>query len=139
MRLVSAFPSNSDGPRLVAGMIYFHQNVAQHRLLRIPVDLATNQIRPEGIDGNMKKFASEDIGVAAGQQLPGLEEAKSLVLDLHSRFPHFQLVGWDLGIDENGSPWIFEWNADHPAILYQQLFDGATLAKAGLDPRTQKR
>jgi hypothetical protein len=133
LRLVTAFPSASSGPRLVAGMIYFHQDVAEHRLLRIPIDLGTNRIRPNGIDGNMMLFASQDLGVTAGQELHGLGEAKNLVLSLHSRFPHFQLVGWDLGIDEIGLPWLFEWNADHPAILHQQLFDGATLFRAGLD------
>lgn len=47
-----------------------------------------------------------------GYQLPSFEKAVEFVKKLHFRVPYFDLVGWDIAIDENGEPALIEWNTD---------------------------
>lgn len=52
-----------------------------------------------------------DSGVVIdGYQLPSYDKAIAFVKDMHYRLPFFNLVGWDVAIQENGEPILIEWN-----------------------------
>lgn len=64
----------------------------------------------------------------ANVRIPHFEDAVALCLDLHSRIPHFGLIGWDTTIDARGEVVILEWNADHPAITLPEATVGPSYA-----------
>ena len=58
-----------------------------------------------------KRIEYTDVGTRLkGFLIPSFDEVISMVKDLHLRLPYFHLVGWDLGIDEEGKPVMIEWN-----------------------------
>ena len=53
-----------------------------------------------------------DSGVVLdGYQLPSYDKAIAFVKEMHGYLPFFNLVGWDIAIQENGEPIMIEWNA----------------------------
>jgi hypothetical protein len=49
--------------------------------------------------------------VLDGFEIPSYHEAIETVKRLHYQLPFFNLIGWDIAIDEEGDPVIIEWNA----------------------------
>ena len=52
------------------------------------------------------------VTVLEGYQLPSYDKAVAKVKELHYSLPLFDLVGWDMAVDEVGDPVILEWNAN---------------------------
>ena len=48
----------------------------------------------------------------AGYQLPSYEKAIEMVKRLHLKLPWFNLVGWDIAIQEDGNPVLIEFNTN---------------------------
>lgn len=82
-------------------------------------------------EGKLGKFAfggysadnidKTDTGVVLdGYQIPSYDKAIAFVKDLHYRLPFFNLIGWDVAIQENGEPILIEWN--HNPGLSQSAF-----------------
>ena len=74
-------------------------------------------------DGKLGKYAyggfsddkveKTDSGtILEGFKIPSYSEAIETVKRLHYQLPFFNLIGWDVAIDEAGDPVIIEWNAD---------------------------
>lgn len=72
-------------------------------------------------DGTLGKYAfgksgddmieKTDTGIVLeGYQLPYYDKAVAKVKELHYSLPLFDLVGWDISIDEEGEPVLIEWN-----------------------------
>ena len=72
-------------------------------------------------DGTLCKYAFGKAGddliektdsgiVLEGYQLPFYDKAVAKVKELHYSLPLFDLVGWDISIDEEGEPVLIEWN-----------------------------
>ena len=72
-------------------------------------------------DGTLGKYAfgkagddmieKTDTGVVLdGYQLPSYDKAVAKVKELHYSLPLFDLIGWDISIDETGEPVLIEWN-----------------------------
>lgn len=76
-----------------------------------------------GKDGKMEKYAyggsvedhiqQTDSGVVLeGYEIPSYEKVMETVKRLHFHLPFFDIVGWDMAVDEEGDPVILEWNAN---------------------------
>lgn len=76
-----------------------------------------------GEDGKLGKYAfggfsddkveiTDSGTVLEGFEIPSYSEAVETVKRLHYQLPFFNLIGWDVAIDEDGDPVIIEWNAD---------------------------
>ena len=76
-----------------------------------------------GEDGKLGKYAysgysendilKTDIGtVLDGYEIPSYQRALETVKTLHFQLPFFNLIGWDVAIDEVGDPVIIEWNVN---------------------------
>lgn len=56
--------------------------------------------------------AKTDSGVVLdGFEIPSYHQAVETVKRLHFQLPFFNLIGWDVAIDEEGAPVVIEWNA----------------------------
>ena len=61
-------------------------------------------------DDNIEKT---DTGVILdGYQLPSYDKAIEMVKRLHLKLPFFNIVGWDVAIQEDGEPVLIEFNTD---------------------------
>ena len=74
-------------------------------------------------DGTIGKFAfggydednilKTDTGIILdGYQIPSFDKVLEAVKYLHYQLPYYDLVGWDMAIDENGEPVVIEWNTN---------------------------
>lgn len=71
-------------------------------------------------DGTLSDFAYDALGHKFYKHPDGkdfssvrivcLDKVKNLVKNAAQRFPHFRLIGWDIGIDKKGEPVIIEAN-----------------------------
>ena len=65
-----------------------------------------------------------DTGITlAGYQLPSFEEAIAYVKRLHMKLPYFNIIGWDISIEENGEPILIEFNT-HPGLSQSAFCSG---------------
>lgn len=59
-----------------------------------------------------EKVEKTDSGtVLEGFEIPSYTKAIETVKQLHFQLPYFNLIGWDIAIDEEGDPVLIEWNA----------------------------
>ncbi|MGN1229326.1 MAG: sugar-transfer associated ATP-grasp domain-containing protein [Prevotella sp.] len=65
---------------------------------------------------------SEDKGIR-DFVIPCFDEIKTLVVKQHERLPHFDFIGWDISIEENGKPIFIEFNIE-PSIEAPQMISG---------------
>lgn len=72
-------------------------------------------------DGTLCKYAFGAIGdeyvektdsgvVLEGYSIPSYQAAVEAVKNQHYYIPHFDLIGWDIAIEEDGQPVLIEWN-----------------------------
>jgi hypothetical protein len=59
-----------------------------------------------------------------GKSIPNFHQAVSLCETLHDKNPHFQLIGWDATIDQDGKVKLMEWNLDEPGIVFSEAATG---------------
>jgi hypothetical protein len=76
--------------------------------------------------------AHPDSGVpVGGSRIPEFANAVNTCVELHARFPHLTVVGWDVAISKDGSIKIFEWNGGHCDIKFSEATVGPCFT--GLD------
>ena len=78
---------------------------------------------------NMKKTYLPD---NVTRKIPYFEKVRDAVLYLHTRFPSFALIGWDVSITPDGHPVIVEYNF-RPGLGSGQLAHGPMFSKEDLD------
>ncbi len=66
-----------------------------------------------------------------GVQVPLFEAALETCCRLHDGFPHFTLIGWDVGIANDGRFYILEWNGVHPGIHAIEAASGPAFSDLG--------
>jgi hypothetical protein len=78
-------------------------------------------LKPYGIDKYLNKHESHPATLRPfGCALPSVAEATSMVIALHERLPHFDLVSWDVAIDHQGEPVLVELNVIDQEINFHQ-------------------
>lgn len=133
IRVLTGVIKTSEKPFVLASVIKFDApNSSVRKNITFGVNLENYQPLGFGYDDKYKKFYSPNEFLESSKKLNWVKDAFELAIDAHSHFPHFQIIGWDIGIDENSKPWIFEWNADHPALIRAQGFYGPVHLKSGL-------
>ena len=62
---------------------------------------------------NEDKISKTDTGIVLdGYEVPSFNKAIEAVKKQHFRLPFFDIIGWDIAIDEEGDPVVLEWNAN---------------------------
>lgn len=85
-------------------------------------------------DGKLGKvafggFSEDDVRVTDtgitldGYQLPSFDKAIEFVKRLHMKLPYFNIIGWDVAIEENGEPILIEYNTN-PALSQSAFCSG---------------
>lgn len=65
-----------------------------------------------------------DTGISLeGYQLPSYDKAIGFVKRLHIKLPYFNIIGWDVSIEENGEPILIEFNT-HPGLSQSAFCSG---------------
>lgn len=111
------------------GMEYIYTKDA----IRIPVWPKTGKLFPIAINSNWTILEKHpDTGVNfEGKVIPNYLEAVRLCEQLHDRFPHIQLIGWDAAITASGEVNLMEWNTDEPGIVYSEAAIGPNFQGLG--------
>ena len=63
-----------------------------------------------GVAGEDRLERTDSGVLLEGYQVPSFDKAIETVKRLHYSLPLFDLVGWDIAIDEGGEPVLIEWN-----------------------------
>lgn len=88
------------------------------------------------ITGKLKKIAyslpscetlyhSDENTIFENFEIPSFNIAKEKVLNWHSLVPYFDLIAWDICIDEQGKPLLVEYNLKFPDIDMMQIANGS--------------
>lgn len=78
-----------------------------------------------------KKFtAHPQTGVRfSGKSLPGFQDVKKTVVQMHRSLPYFDMISWDVAIDANAEPVLIELNLRGQGIIIQQALFGPLFGK----------
>ncbi len=63
-----------------------------------------------GAPGNDMVERTDTGVVLEGYMIPSFDKAVETVKKLHLQLPYFNLIGWDISIDDEGDPVLIEWN-----------------------------
>jgi len=78
--------------------------------------------------GNPAEISLDESGLEAGRKhkntgfvfadlkIPMFQDMINICKSTHRKYPHVRLVGWDIAIDESGSPRLIEWNTQRPSF-----------------------
>jgi len=103
-----------------AGMIVDNQMAGG-----LAAGVVDNRLRGRAMDREFYFHeAHPDSGVAFTGALPAYSEAFALCLKLHQIIPWFDLISWDVAIDERYRPVIIEFNVSDQELDFHQLNNG---------------
>ena len=90
--------------------------------MRIPIWPKDGKLYPYAIAANWQLMDKHpDTGsLFEGKTIPYFKEASQLCESLHDRFPHIELIGWDIAITKEGKVKLMEWNTNEPGIVYSE-------------------
>jgi len=66
----------------------------------------------------------DDDFFTAGRVIPNFDSAAAMCKEIHEHLHHFDLVAFDVAVQENGEPIILEFNIRQPGILVYQFVHG---------------
>ena len=94
--------------------------------LKIPIIDREGSLGSYGVDPNWKRVENHpDTGfIFANKKIPYFLKAVEVCENLHSKIPHFSIIGWDIAITKQGEVKIIEWNAMHPGIKFSETITG---------------
>lgn len=104
------------------GMDYIYSSAC----IRIPVFPETGTFDSNAIspDWTVLEVHPDTQVSFAGRVVPDFAKAVRLCEQLHDRFAHFELIGWDVSIEESGEVKIMEWNTNEPGIVFSEAAIG---------------
>ena len=69
------------------------------------------RLMTQGVNRRSEWTTTAPSGVTLAQvSIPGFSKALDLASKLHTRLPHFKIIGWDLAIDPDAQPVLIEYN-----------------------------
>jgi putative polysaccharide biosynthesis protein len=87
--------------------------------------IAGNRLRGRAMDRDFYFHERHpDSGVSFTGELPAYDEALALCQNLHQATPWFDLISWDVAIDERYRPKIIEFNVSDQELDFHQLNNG---------------
>ncbi|MCC5023210.1 MAG: hypothetical protein J6386_10690 [Candidatus Synoicihabitans palmerolidicus] len=75
----------------------------------------------------------------AGKVIPEFRAAVKTCVQLHERFPHVGVVGWDVGINDRNQIELMEWNTAHPDIKFSEATEGPCFSEFGWESLGQNQ
>jgi hypothetical protein len=62
--------------------------------------------------------------VFADLKIPMYHDILNSCTSIHLKYPHIRLIGWDICVDESGSPKLIEWNTQRPSFSWEDSLWG---------------
>lgn len=104
-------------------------DISEHQFGCAPVR-PNGQVGPFGMSEDYSPITVNQTGTPLREiVVPNFPAVLDLVKQAHLYYPHFGIIGWDVGIDENDKPIIIEGNVRCPGAFNPQLFFGPLLGK----------
>lgn len=88
------------------------------------------------INGKPEALAYDEFGLRCGDrhknsgkvfaelEIPMFHEIVDKCVTIHRVYPHVRLIGWDICIDETGTPKLIEWNSSRPSFSWEDALWG---------------
>lgn len=97
---------------------------AKSRFGFAPISL-DGRIGPVALDSNCAPITTSHTGALLSELVvPNIQKVVELAKQGHLRYPHFGIIGWDIGIDSQDEPVIIESNLRSPGFFTPQLLFG---------------
>lgn len=119
------------------GTVKIYSSILRMGIAGAKVDNASSGGISCGIqdDGRLKNKAYSNTGVLFYEHpsskikfddicVPNFQKMKDIVTDLHPKFPHFRMIGWDIAVDYNEEPVFIEANLCDSELDFHQLNNG---------------
>ena len=74
-------------------------------------------------DGTLRRKTDNGV-ILEGIEVPSYHLILNQVKQMHLLIPYFRLVYWDIGVDDNNTPILIEYNTYHQDITIHQLANG---------------
>lgn len=88
------------------------------------------QVGPVGMSPTYSPIRVSQTGTPLCEiTVPHFPDVLEMVKRAHLQYPHFGIIGWDIGIDENDQPVIIESNVRCPGPYNPQVFFGPLLGE----------
>jgi len=85
----------------------------------------SGELKKHGYFNDGKVTLKTDCGILLESiKIPSLKKVINQVKTMHLLIPYFQLVSWDIAIDNKGFPLLIEYNTYHQDITIHQLANG---------------
>lgn len=99
-------------------------------VIEVLITNRAGQLDALGFDQHLARYPSAGGGLPnfADVTIDHFDTARQFVINLHRRYPKFDILQWDITIDKKGTPWIYEWSGDHVDIGLSQLRGAITLS-----------
>jgi hypothetical protein len=101
--------------------------------LRVPIDTETGALYPKAFGLDFTIFEEHpDTGFSFyGQIMSENGAAVRLCEQLHDQVGIFQIIGWDVTINQGGQVQIMEWNTDHSGVIFSEMTIGPSFNGLG--------
>lgn len=101
--------------------------------LKVILDIEAEELAPVGCMPDWSATTHHpDSGLRfEGQKVPGVRRAAEEMARLHDHLPHIRLIGWDVGIAPDGTPWVYEVNMAHVGVTFPEAFVGPLFKQFG--------
>ena len=77
------------------------------------------------INGRWIGFDGNNNGITLDvKEIPNFDETLRVVREAHLKLPPFNLIGWDVTVDEDSRPVIIEYNVRRPGTILYQFANG---------------
>lgn len=98
--------------------------------IKIPIIDMNGTLEEYGLSTDWKRYYKHpDSGFEfANQKIPHFSKAVRICEELHSKIPHFSVIGWDVVITNNDEVRIIEWNTKHPGIKLTEATIGPSFS-----------
>jgi hypothetical protein len=119
------------------GTVKIYSSILRMGIAGAKVDNASSGGISCGIqeDGRLKNKAYSNTGILFYEHpsskvkfddicVPNFSKMKDLVNNLHPKFPHFRMIGWDIACDYNDDPILIEANFCDSELDFHQLNNG---------------
>jgi hypothetical protein len=101
--------------------------------VRVAIKKSTGELDTFGYTQDWRRWIHHpDTGYSfKNTRIPKFKEAIEVCVELHSKVPHFTIIGWDATIDNAEQVKIMEWNSSHCDIKFSEASTGPCFV--GLD------
>lgn len=108
--------------------------------IRVPVNSTNGLLNNVGYTAQWREIKKHPLSNKKfeGFYYPKFLEACLLVKKLHKKVPYVRCIGWDIAVNQEGTPMVMEWNGQHNDIKFSEATQGPCFADLGWERLRKK-